>query len=583
MLDLLQHNLLNRKVSKHNSKESIFYLNNNDIYNILFPPGIAVNSSANMAYKKKNISSFLSKFDNIFFGYIRANKKDLNSIIDPSTTANINYNDLVDVMTNLNKNGTKIYGIMNTDTFISCTYEESPANIAIANSSGYSTVSDLVNNLSSVLQDNGFSNLLIGVVLGLIGSNYIIDTVGLQSAIDSWKTLKVTGFLLRNFGFNSFDVFEANYWFLPREIQNQVIDFIHNNGLSCVYTDAAFEYVALTDLSTVNYLDSSYNSFLTTNFNNNNPNKISLNIKEGDGFLLDDFCFTSGSPNSFNSTDIQWQTDGTNNGPGQFYYSKLRQLNNSLPIRLKIFAITKINSSYVIDYNYRVVKKQNTNSFGSLTYNDLSKYLLANAFVFDIDAIGATNIDYGINTNKGTLAYLDFPKLTDDFIIPTVIEDPILDTLNFLVKRRFSSDFVIEISNVTPADVTNIGNYDNNSGFIPTPPYWLAQSGQRVTITRKNNLTETYKVPDYLDLVDQSDQYYKRENIDSFGIFTRITTYDSFDRIIKISVLSGGTAPRYATFTETYYSGLGYPSKIVTYALTYDANGNFIQSKPTGN
>lgn len=63
-----------------------------------------------------------------------------------------------------------------------------------------------------------------------------------------------------------------------------------------------------------------------------------------------------------------------------------------------------------------------------------------------------------------------------------------------------------------------------------------------------------------------------KEEKDANGVYTKVTTYDPVTGSqTSVSILSGGTSPKYTTRTITYANGT-----VETRTLTYDDNGELI-------
>ena len=79
-------------------------------------------------------------------------------------------------------------------------------------------------------------------------------------------------------------------------------------------------------------------------------------------------------------------------------------------------------------------------------------------------------------------------------------------------------------------------------------------------------------------MVEQNGYRVSKSNKDSNGIYTTVQHFrKSNGKLVRKSVLSGGTSPQYTTRTISYYKKDGIAiEKTETFTLSYDADGDLI-------
>lgn len=200
----------------------------------------------------------------------------------------------------------------------------------------------------------------------------------LKTAVDQWIALGVDGIFLDEFGFD---------YAVTRERQIEITDYVKSKGVPFCANAWTFEDVACASVTELPWVSTDWRY---VNFVTYNPNNLPLNYDSNDSYLIENFCFDN--------------TAALGKFDAQERYDLIRQRNIALAKPLKIWAEAVFKENPAGSGNI------NTSAIGGLKVTDLGSYLVANAYIFDIDVLGAGGFSFGAN---GTPVVIDIPRLPD--------------------------------------------------------------------------------------------------------------------------------------------------------------------------
>jgi len=210
------------------------------------------------------------------------------------------------------------------------------------------------------------------IISGLLGNGVevyggidaTININQLQVDINEWKTLKVTGILIDNFGFDSG---------ITRQHQINIVNYIHSVALNYI-ANSRYEFVFFDDISQVPSTDLIiYNQFIASNANN-----LSLNRTNKDSLIF--MGFGINQLGATNYTDFLIHALNINNNNAQsmqlLAYSQLPELaNNTIDTtKLTPFSTAQQWADYCINAAYAYVFNGygiNVSSLGILGSNSI--------------------------------------------------------------------------------------------------------------------------------------------------------------------------------------------------------------------
>lgn len=277
----------------------------------------------------------------------------------------------------------------------------------------------------------------------------------IKTRIDQWVALGVDGIFLDEFGFD---------YQVTRSRQIEIVEYVKSKNLPYCANAWTFEDVVCANVSELSWPT---NDWRYINFTTYNPTNIALPFDSNDSYLIESFCFSeAGALGRFDA---------------QERYQLIRNRNNALPNKLVIWAETVFKEKPVGSGNIDTAK------IGSLAVSDLGNYIVANAYIFDIDVLGIGGYSFG---SGGTPVEITIPKIpsTVKFSYPLPTE-PVVNLTTGICSRNLNTEYTISIKNLSGITVTvsdaagstlkNVPYYDpmllvdNVSGGIYTVDYVL--------------------------------------------------------------------------------------------------------------
>lgn len=234
-----------------------------------------------------------------------------------------------------------------------------------------------------------------------------------MTGIDQWHAIGVDGIFLDEYGFD---------YGVTRAQQVLIVRYAHSKGLpicanAWVYEDAAAD--SKFDLPW-GAEDWRYHQFV-----GGNPDDLASPHRAGDSYLIENFVYDyQGVTNKFNSQERC-----------ALIAQKNRQLANPYLIwGLAVFPETT-NPYGAIDFS----------KMGSLPYADVPTYIAANAWLYDLDALGAGAYTFGAGSKP---VEMFFPGLPPEVNTAEMRNNPVVS--NYVTAqfyRDLSRDYRITITN----------------------------------------------------------------------------------------------------------------------------------------
>jgi phage-related tail fiber protein len=192
----------------------------------------------------------------------------------------------------------------------------------------------------------------------------------LQTAIDQWCVLNVSGIFVDEFGFD---------YNVTRDRQNSVCSYIHSKGKKYMANAWFFEDFAADNVSEIQPFTSYYlASDRITNYKTGNPNNTALTRNPDDSFLVEDFCVDESSGLKTDRWDTTVKYD---------YINQLNALKGSYPIHaIATLPQHGTNASAYIKWDL-------LSPYNSM--DSLAPYVWATATAFGWQSVGIAGVDYG--------------------------------------------------------------------------------------------------------------------------------------------------------------------------------------------
>lgn len=231
--------------------------------------------------------------------------------------------------------------------------------------------------------------------------------------IDQWHDIGVDGIFLDEYGFD---------YQVTRAQQIVIVDYAHSRGLPICANAFIFEDAVCDN---INELVFPSNDFRYQNFAAMNPNNLPSPHKSGDSYLIENFVYNYLGP--ANKFDVQERND------------LIAKRNKKLKTPMLIWGLAvfpeRTDAYGTIDFS----------KMGSLPYADVPDYIAANAFMFDLDAVGAGAYTFGAGSKP---VEMFFPGLPPEVNTAEMAQNPVFSNLVTAVAYRdLSRDYRLTITN----------------------------------------------------------------------------------------------------------------------------------------
>lgn len=249
------------------------------------------------------------------------------------------------------------------------------------------------------------------VPIGTSTSNRSLATM--QAAVDQWATLGVNGIFLDEFGFDYQNT---------RTRQKAMVDYVHSKGLVVVANAWIFEDFVCDNISELTWQT---NDWRYVNFQTYNPTNIALTRNPDDIYLVESFCYSNVSPLD------QYNT--------QEKMALVKALNATKKVKIWAVAVFAETTPGNIDF---------TKTGNLTTMKRIVDYVSANAYLFDIDALGFGGFSYGAS---------GMPIIALTASLPVSAKKAIANaTANYITGtfQRHFGDCVLTVTNLTSQGVT---------------------------------------------------------------------------------------------------------------------------------
>lgn len=231
--------------------------------------------------------------------------------------------------------------------------------------------------------------------------------------IDQWFNIGVDGIFLDEYGFD---------YGVTRGQQIVIVDYAHSRGLPICANAFIFEDAVCDNVSELAWPS---NDFRYQNFVNMNPTNLPSPHKPGDSYLIENFVYNYLGP--ANKFDVQERNQ------------LIAIRNKALKTPMLIWGLA------VFPERTDAYGSLDMTKMGSLPIADVPDYIAANAFMFDLDAVGAGAYTFG----AGSRPYeMFFPGLPAEVNTAEMEKNPVFSNLVTAVAYRdLSRDYRLTITN----------------------------------------------------------------------------------------------------------------------------------------
>lgn len=286
----------------------------------------------------------------------------------------------------------------------------------------------------------------------------------LKVAVDQWVALGVDGIFLDEFGFD---------YAVTRSRQIEITDYVRSKGIPYCANAWTFEDVVCANKSELPWPT---NDWRYVNFTTYNPTNLPLVFDSTDSYLIENFCFDN--------------THALDKFDAQERCSLIRTRNKALTTPLQIWAEAVFAESPAGSGNI------NTTKIGGLAVTDLGNYLVANAYIFDVDVLGAGGFSFGAN---GTPVVIDIPRLPDyvqvTYPLPTA---PAVNMTTGICSRTISKNYTLQVKNQSGITVTVTDATGKPVATVPTVVPPAITTAITAATTAKDSFVEQPKIVTYL-------------------------------------------------------------------------------------
>lgn len=270
------------------------------------------------------------------------------------------------------------------------------------------------------------------VPIGVSTSNLSIAMI--KTRIDQWANIGVDGIFLDEFGFD---------YNVPRSRQIEAVNHVYSKNLPYTANAWTFEDFVCNNVSELPWPS---NDWRYVNFTTYNPNNLVLPRTSKDSYLIENFCYDN--------------TQALDKFDAQERYSLIRSRNKALAAPAHIWAVAVFGESPLNSGNVDLTK------IGSLSLADVPNYVVANAWIFDIEVLGIGGFSFGA---AGTPVIMSLPPLPAGTKLAKPLPyDPAVNLTSATFSRRIDNNLTVQTTNTGTQTVTITNAASKPIGTVPS-------------------------------------------------------------------------------------------------------------------
>ncbi|KQN28122.1 hypothetical protein ASF00_09440 [Sphingomonas sp. Leaf34] len=243
-----------------------------------------------------------------------------------------------------------------------------------------------------------------------------------KTAIDRWATIGVDGIFLDEYGFD---------FAVTRSQQIDIVGYVHGKQLPATANSWIFEEAVVDTKAQLPWSsdDARYQRFVQYN-----PNDLPSPLRAGDNYLVENFAYDrNGVTNKFSAQE-------------RFELIRQRNKNRAAPLALWALTVLPESSPGVLD----------TSKMGSLTLDQATHYIAANAWMYDIDLLGVAGGSIG---SSSMVIEANIPGLPVAVNISSLATyQPVNNLVTEVFTRRLSPSYQLTVTNSSTAQTASVTN-----------------------------------------------------------------------------------------------------------------------------
>lgn len=241
-------------------------------------------------------------------------------------------------------------------------------------------------------------------------------------AIDRWATIGVDGIFLDEYGFD---------FAVTRSQQIDIVGYVHGKQLPATANSWIFEEAVVDAKAQLPWSsdDARYQRFVQYN-----PGDLPSPLRAGDNYLVENFAYDrNGVTNKFSAQE-------------RFELIRQRNKNRAEPLALWALAVLPESSPGVLD----------TSKMGSLTLDQATHYIAANAWMYDIDLLGVAGGSIGSSSMVIEANIPGLPVAVNLSSLATY--QPVNNLVTEVFTRRLSPSYQLTVTNSSTAQTASVTN-----------------------------------------------------------------------------------------------------------------------------
>lgn len=253
-----------------------------------------------------------------------------------------------------------------------------------------------------------------------------------KTAIDRWSTIGVDGIFLDEYGFD---------FAVTRSQQIDIVNYVHAKQLPATANSWVFEEAVVDTKAQLPWSsdDARYQRFVQYN-----PGDLPSPLRAGDNYLVENFAYDrNGVTNKFSAQE-------------RFELIRQRNKNRAAPLSLWALTILPESSPGVLD----------TSKIGSLTLDQATHYIAANAWMYDIDLLGVAGGSIGSSSMVIEVNIPGLPVAVNLTSLATY--QPVNNLVTEVFTRRLSPSYQLTVTNSSTAQTASVTN-DYGATISNTP------------------------------------------------------------------------------------------------------------------
>ncbi len=243
-----------------------------------------------------------------------------------------------------------------------------------------------------------------------------------KTAIDRWVTIGVDGIFLDEYGFD---------FAVTRSQQIDIVGYAHGKQLPVTANSWIFEEAVVDTKAQLPWSsdDARYQRFVQYN-----PNDLPSPLRAGDNYLVENFAYDrNGVTNKFSAQE-------------RFELIRQRNKNRAAPLALWALTVFPESSPGVLD----------TSKMGSLTLDQATHYIAANAWMYDIDLLGVAGGSIGSSSMVIEANIPGLPVAVNLSSLATY--QPVNNLVTEVFTRRLSPSYQLTVTNSSTAQTASVTN-----------------------------------------------------------------------------------------------------------------------------